>query len=75
MLPLTKELKQCIVTQYNIFFNSSQGGTSMLQEKKKTGKILLALLGLVVIFLIVVGVKDFMPAQTPVEKTVVYGQQ
>ena len=47
----------------------------MLQEKKKTGKILVALLGVVVIFLIVVGVKDFMPAQTPVEKTVVYGQK
>ena len=47
----------------------------MLQEKKKTGKILMALLGIVVIFLIVIGVKDFMPAQTPVEKTVTYGEK
>ena len=47
----------------------------MLQEKRKAGKVLAVILGIVVIFLIVVGVKDFMPAQTPVEKTVTYGEK
>jgi hypothetical protein len=47
-----------------------------MRQKKESNHFLLKLvLGIVVLFLIVVAVKDFTPAQTPVEKTVVYGQK
>lgn len=47
----------------------------MLQKERKLGRILIVILGVVILFLTVVAVKDFAPTQTPVEKTVVYGQK
>jgi hypothetical protein len=47
----------------------------MRQKKESNHFLLKVVLGIVVLFLIVVAVKDFTPAQTPVEKTVVYGQK
>lgn len=47
----------------------------MRQKKESNHFLLKVVLGIVVLFLIVVAVKDFTPAQTPVEKTVVYEQK
>lgn len=47
----------------------------MRQKKESNHFLLKVVLGIVVLFLVVVAVKDFTPAQTPVEKTVVYGQK
>ena len=47
----------------------------MRQKKESKHLVLKAVLGIIVLFMIVVAVKDFTPEQTPVEKTVVYGQK
>lgn len=47
----------------------------MRQKKENKHLLLKTVVGMIVLFLIVVAVKDFTPAQTPVEKTVVYGQK
>ena len=47
----------------------------MRQKKENNHLLLKAVIGIIVLFLVVVAVKDFTPAQTPVEKTVVYGQK
>ena len=43
--------------------------------KLKKRKMLLFLGGLIALFLVVVAVKDWAPAQTPVEKVVTYGNK
>jgi len=43
--------------------------------KLKSGKLFLFLGGVIALFLIVVAVKDWAPAQVAVEKTVVYGNK
>ena len=43
------------------------------QEKKHI--VLKIILGICVLFLVLVAVKDWTPAQTQIEKTVVYGQK
>ena len=47
----------------------------MRQKKESKHLVLKVVLGIIVLFLIVVAVKDFTPAQMAIEKTVVYGQK
>jgi hypothetical protein len=46
----------------------------MRQKKESKHLVLKVVLGIIVLFMIVVAVKDFTPAQTAIEKTVVYVQ-
>ena len=47
----------------------------MYQQNKSRHLVIKIGVGIIVIFLAVIAAKDWTPESTPVEKTVVYGQQ